>query len=97
VKDALNDGSAYTTILSLLRVLEEKGGVTRRLLGRAHIYTANVPRDATTAKAVTRLANQFFGSREALLTHLVAHERMSPDLLRTLRTILDQRLEEDDT
>ena len=97
VREVLDDGSAYTTILSALRTLEAKGGVTRELVGRAHRYTAFVPREAATERAVARLVSQFFGSREVLLTHLVSKEHMSPELLRTLRDILNHRVKEEET
>src|SRR5262245_48826497 len=38
---------AYTTVLSLLQTMEQKGLVARELVGKAHVYTAKVRRERT--------------------------------------------------
>ena len=96
VRDALGDGSAYTTILTLLRVLEEKGHVAREVEGRAHRYAALIDRDDASSSAIDRILGQFFrGSPEGLLTHMVSDRELDDATLRRLRTLLDERLEED--
>ncbi|MEX0912613.1 MAG: BlaI/MecI/CopY family transcriptional regulator, partial [Gemmatimonadota bacterium] len=45
VREALDDDLAYTTVLTVLRVLEEKGHVAHTEEGRAHRYRALVERD----------------------------------------------------
>jgi len=98
VRDALGDASAYTTILTLLRVLEEKGHVAREAEGRAHRYAPLIERDAASASAIDRVIGQFFrGSPEKLLTQLVSDHELDDDTLRRLRTLLDERLEEEST
>lgn len=93
VRDALNDGSAYTTILTLMRVLEEKRIVARRAEGKAHRYRAVVKRDAARSRAVDGVLGQFFrGSAELMLTQLVSRRDLDEDALRRLRTLLDERL-----
>ncbi len=97
VREALGDESAYTTILTLLRLLEEKGHVARDVDGRAHRYRPLVDRSEAGSSAIDRLLGQFFrGSPELLLTRLVAEHRMDAATLRRLRALLDERLEEDD-
>lgn len=96
VRDALGDASAYTTILTLLRVLEEKGHVARQAEGRAHRYAALIQRDEASASAIDRVIGQFFrGSPEKLLTQLVSDHELDDDTLRRLRALLDERIEED--
>ncbi|MEO6864344.1 MAG: BlaI/MecI/CopY family transcriptional regulator [Gemmatimonadaceae bacterium] len=95
VRDALGDGSAYTTILTLLRVLEEKGNVAREAEGRAHRYGALIDRDEASTSAIDRVLGQFFrGSPEELLTQLVSDRELDDATLRRLRALLDERLEE---
>lgn len=95
VREALNDGSAYTTILTLMRVLEEKGHVTRRAEGKAHRYRALVRRDAARSRAVDGVLGQFFrGSAELMLTQLVSRRDLDEDALRRLRALVDERLGE---
>ena len=95
VRDALNDGSAYTTILTLMRVLEEKGHVARRAEGKAHRYRALVRREAARSRAVDGVLGQFFrGSAELMLTQLVSRRDLNDDALRRLRALVDERLAE---
>lgn len=95
VLDALGDGSAYTTILTLLRVLEEKGHVAREAEGRAHRYGALIDRDEASSSAIDRVLGQFFrGSPEELLTRMVSDRDLDDATLRRLRTLLDERLED---
>jgi BlaI family transcriptional regulator, penicillinase repressor len=96
VRDALGDSSAYTTILTLLRVLEEKGHVSREVEGRAHRYRALIDREEASSSAIDRVLGQFFrGSPERLLTQMVSDRELDDATLRRLRALLDERLEED--
>lgn len=96
VRDALGGGSAYTTILTLMRLLEEKGHVAREAEGRAHRYRPLMERAVAGSSALNRVLGQFFrGSPEQLLTKLVAEHAMDDATLRRLRALLDERLEEE--
>jgi BlaI family transcriptional regulator, penicillinase repressor len=96
VRAALTDELAYTTVLTVLRVLEEKGYVGHTEEGRAHRYHALVERSAAGGSALSRLTRKIFqGSPELLLTQLVADRRISSGELQRLRDILDQRLREE--
>lgn len=98
VREALEDELAYTTVLTVLRVLQEKGHVGYTEEGRAHRYHALVERSAAGESALRRLTRKLFrGSPELLLTHLVHDRKIPPAELRRLRAVLDRRLEEDET
>ena len=45
-------GLAYNTVLTTLRILENKGYVKRRKVGRAHVYTPMAKRSAAQQSAV---------------------------------------------
>ena len=97
VQKALADPLAYTTVLTMLRVLEEKGHVGHTEEGKAHRFHARVERDAAGASAVERLKERLFsGSAELLLTHLVEGDQLSVEELARLRALLDRRLAEED-
>jgi BlaI family transcriptional regulator, penicillinase repressor len=65
---------AYTTIMTILDRLAQKGIVERRKAGRAWVYRANVSEDAARSRAIAQLVDGFFdGSAAALTTHLTAH------------------------
>jgi predicted transcriptional regulator len=93
VREALPDPLAYTTVLTVLRTLEEKGFVGHEEEGKAHRYLPLVARERAGRSALTRMVEKLFdGSPELLLTQLVSDRKLSPQDIRRLRKILDQRL-----
>jgi predicted transcriptional regulator len=93
VKDRVPDELAYTTVLTILRNLEAKGYVTHDADGKAHRYSALIERDAARRSALQAMAHKFFkGSTSMLLTHLVADEKLKPDDVKRLRTMLTKRV-----
>ena len=93
VRDALPDPLAYTTVLTVLRTLEEKGHVGHEEEGKAHRYTPLVARERAGKSALRRMLDKLFdGSPELLLTQLVSDRKLSPEELRRLRKVLDERL-----
>ena len=94
VRDALRDELAYTTVLTILRTLEDKGYVGHEKEGKAYRYQPLVEREAAGESAVQRLVGKMFhGSPELLLTQLVSARNLSSTDLERLRTLLDERLE----
>lgn len=62
---------AYTTIMTILDRLAQKGVVERQKAGRAWLYKPHLSADQARTHAVTRLVEGFFqGSTEALASHL---------------------------
>ncbi len=97
VRERLADDLAYTTVLTVLRVLEEKGHVGHEEEGRAHRYHALVARESAGESALRKLTRKLFGgSPELLLTQLVSDRDISDDDMRRMRDLLDKRLEEED-
>jgi BlaI family transcriptional regulator, penicillinase repressor len=95
VREALTDDLAYTTVLTVLRVLEEKGHVGHEEEGRAHRYFPRVQRAEAGESALRRLTRKVFrGSPEMLLTHLVSDRQLTDSDLRRMRELLDERLKE---
>jgi BlaI family transcriptional regulator, penicillinase repressor len=93
VRDLLRDELAYTTVLTILRTLEEKGFVGHEEEGRAYRYHPLVERTEAQESHLKRLVGKLFsGSPEALVTQLVADRRLSRDELERLRGLLDERL-----
>ena len=84
-------------MLTLLRVLEEKGRVGHTEEGRAHRYHPLVERHAAGSSALRRLTRKLFrGSPELLLTQLVEDRGLTGDELRRMRQLLDERLKEEE-
>lgn len=93
VRVALADALAYTTVLTVLRTLEEKGFVGHEEEGKAHRYLPLVARERAGRSALSRMVEKLFdGSPELLLTQLVSDRKLSPPEIRRLKKILDERL-----
>lgn len=93
VRERLRDRLAYTTVLTVLRTLEEKGHVAHREEGRAYVYRPLVEREAAGSRALRGLVDRVFGgSPELLLTQLVEDRSVSDEELERMRRLLDERL-----
>ena len=93
VRDALDDTFAYTTVLTVLRTLEEKGFITHIAEGKAHRYLPAVTPDLAGKSALARVLDKIFGgSPDLLLTQLVSDRTLDTADLKRLRKLLDDRL-----
>jgi len=93
VKDALGEELAYTSVLSALQTLEEKGYVRHEAEGRAYRYFATVEADRAGGSALARIRDAIFqGSAERMFAQLVADKRLSKTELQRMRKLLAERL-----
>lgn len=93
VREQLADELAYNTVLTMLRILEEKGYAGHTEEGRAYRYHALVGREAAAESAVTGLVRRLFGgSPSALLTEVVRQRELPAEELKRLRALIDERL-----
>jgi predicted transcriptional regulator len=84
-------GLAYNTILTTLRILEQKGYVrhTKPREGRAFVYRAVVGRKQASRNALRHLVRGFFAnSPELLVLNLLDDGDLSPRELRNIRNLL---------
>lgn len=84
-------GLAYNTVLTTLRILEEKGYVehTKSKEGRAFVYRTLVGRDEAGRSAVRYLVSRFFrNSPELLVLNLLQDEELSDKELGRIRNLL---------
>jgi BlaI family penicillinase repressor len=89
---------AYTTVLTILRNLEEKEFISHEVEGRAHRYFPRVARQTARKTALTRLIDKLFhGSPDLLLAQLVADRDLSAADLRRLRERLRPETSREDT
>jgi BlaI family transcriptional regulator, penicillinase repressor len=91
VRDALSDRLAYTTVLTILRVLEGKGYVDHEEAGRGYRYFAAVPEQAAQKSAVRHLTSKLFkGSSELLFAHLVSEQKLTVEQIRRIKKLLNK-------
>ena len=96
VLDELQDELAYTTILTILRRLEEKGHVRHDTDGKAHRYVPLVQREDAQDTAIQRMTRKLFGnSPELLMSRLLRKGTLTEDQHRELRELVDRRLKEE--
>lgn len=94
VREALADELAYNTVLTMLRILEEKGYAGHEEEGRAFRYHALVERAAAAESAVSDLVRRLFGgSPSRLVTELVRQRDLPEAELKRLRALIDDRLQ----
>jgi predicted transcriptional regulator len=80
------DGSAYTTVLTMMRIMRDKGYLSCRKRGRAHVYTPRVNRETAARKAVRQLLTKFFsGSPGELVLSFLRDEALRPEELDELK------------
>jgi predicted transcriptional regulator len=93
VKEKISDPLAYTTVLSVLQTLEEKGYVRHEGEGRAYRYFPLVDWRTAGGSELRRIMRKVFkGSPELLLVQLVQDEALSPEQLRRIQDLLEERL-----
>jgi predicted transcriptional regulator len=98
VREALAEEElAYTSVLSVLQVLEEKGHVRHESEGRAYRYYPTVGPEEAGTSALGRIRDAIYqGSSEMLFAQLVSDRRLSRKELERMRRMLAERLKEED-
>lgn len=92
VLETLNEKKqrAYTSVMSLLNVMTDKGFLERTPQGRAFLYVPAQPREETLAGMVGDLLDRAFaGSANALVTHLLAEAQPSERELDEIHKLIE--------
>lgn len=85
---------AYTTVSTILRILEKKGFVAARREGRTHVYVPQLPREGYEQRNLRAvLGGLFQGDAPSLVRRLVDAEELSAEQLEEIRRIIDERLQ----
>lgn len=94
VLDAVNREAepprAYTSVMSLLNVMTDKGILVRSPRGRAFAYEPAAPREQTLGSMLDETLRRVFdGSASLLVAHLLDQSSPSRDELDQIRTLID--------
>ena len=82
---------AYTTVMTMMKILEEKGYVTRTLVDRAHVYAAAQPRQHVVGAMVREFIERVFdGAADGLLLHLAKDNRLTAKQRRAIKRMIDE-------
>jgi BlaI family transcriptional regulator, penicillinase repressor len=93
VMDVLNAERprAYTSVMSLLNVMTDKGLVVRQPQGRAFVYRPKSDRERTLRRMVGDLLGRAFeGSTSQLVAHLLDQSKPTADELDEIRRAIEQ-------
>jgi BlaI family transcriptional regulator, penicillinase repressor len=84
---------AYTTVMTMMKILEQKRYLKKTLQDRAYVYRPSKPKQQVIRGMVREFVDRVFnGAAEPLLAHLVDDERLSRhDLEEITRMIKKER------
>jgi len=91
VVDAIPRTLAYTTVMTTMKILEDKGFIKRgEKRGRAFVYRAIVSYESASGNTVSELANRFFdGSVKSMVLSLLKTRQITKEDLTELRDAID--------
>ena len=80
---------AYTTVMTMMKILESKGYLKKRRQDRAFVYSPTHPKNQVIGGMIREFVNRVFnGSAEPLLVHLVKSRRLrEKDLQKIVRMV----------
>jgi BlaI family transcriptional regulator, penicillinase repressor len=87
--------TAYTTILTLMGILEDKGALVHTRSGRAYVYKPLLSRQQATQNQVHDVLTRFFdGNPEKLIENLLQNEVKAPEQIGSVKSALEPRPQE---
>ena len=99
IQERLPDSPSYSTVRTLLRVLEQKGHLRHTEEGLRYVYLPTVPRTEATKSALQRLVHTFFdGSARKAVAALLdpGNFQLSPDELEQLSALVEKAKQEEE-
>jgi BlaI family transcriptional regulator, penicillinase repressor len=92
VQEGLEQNLAYTTVQTMLNILERKGKLKRELRGRAFEYSATVSESKALGHAVKDLVDRMFGgSSEELVMSLIKNRQIDAKKIAELSRKLEEK------
>jgi BlaI family transcriptional regulator, penicillinase repressor len=94
VHEALNETRpvAYTTVMTMMRIMEEKGYLTKATHEKAHVFRPAKPRQQVIGGMVRDFLDRVFdGASDGLLVHLARDNKLTAKQRRIVRQLLDDK------
>jgi predicted transcriptional regulator len=92
VQEGLEQPLAYTTVQTMLNILQRKGKLKRKLRGRAYEYSATVTETKALNHAVRDLVDRMFGgSSEELVMSLIKSKQIDAEQIARLTRKLEEK------
>ena len=78
--------AAYTTVMTVMNVMTEKGPLSQKRMGRAYVYSAKITRDGTQSRMVRDILHRVFdGSASTLVTRLLHQAEPDSEEMKEIR------------
>jgi len=82
---------AYNTVLTIMRILEQKGYLAHTKDGRAHLYRPLVDRHEARQSALKHMVSSFFdNSPELLVQNILDDDKITADELARLKKMIEE-------
>ena len=96
VREGLDEELAYTSVLSALQTLEDKGYVRHEAVGRAYRYLPVVGVERAGGSAIARIRDAIFhGSAERMFAQFVSDKKLGREELERMKKLLADRIKEE--
>jgi BlaI family transcriptional regulator, penicillinase repressor len=82
---------AYTTVMTMMRILEDKGYLRKTVAERAHVYRPSKPRHQVIGAMVKDFVDRVFdGASESLLVHLARDNRLTDKQRQIVKRLIEK-------
>jgi BlaI family penicillinase repressor len=82
---------AYTTVMTMMKILEDKGYLKKTLVDRAHVYRPAKPRQQVVGAMVRDFLDRVFdGASDSLLVHLAKDNKLTAKQKRIVRQLIEE-------
>jgi BlaI family penicillinase repressor len=83
---------AYTTVMTMMRILEEKGYLKKTLVDRAHVYKPAQRRQQVIGAMVRDFLDRVFdGASDRLLVHLAKDNKLTEKQRRIVKQLIEEQ------
>ena len=81
---------AYTTVMTMMRILEEKRFLRKTMVERAHVYRPSKPRHQVIGAMVRDFVDRVFdGASDALLVHLARDNQLTDKQRQIVKRLIE--------
>ncbi len=86
---------AYTTVMTVMGIMEDKGYLKRKKVGKTFIYSPRVTEAATKKRMLRDVVDRVYeGSTMSVVVNLLESADIDPDELKQLRALIKRKSEE---
>ena len=82
---------AYTTVMTMMKILEDKGYLKKTIVDRAHLYKPAKPRQQVVGDMVRDFLDRVFdGASDGLLLHLAKDNKLTDKQRRIVKRLIEE-------